>query len=264
LELKDLTALAKSLAPVVRGYVAESIESLKADLRLDERLAEVRAEIPAPVEIPPIDYDEITKKLDLSFPAEEIQPLIDAAVAKSVAEIDIPAVEVPDFGQMISDAVTKAVAEIPRPKDGESGKDGESVSLDDMKSALESHFAKWALDFERQAHDVVQKTIDRMPKPKDGVDGFGFEDMDVTHDGIGNVKLTFASGAKVKEFDIRLPVIIDQGVYREGNEYLKGSGVTLGGSFFIAQVDNPKSKPGVSDDWRLAVKKGRDAPRGDK
>jgi UDPglucose 6-dehydrogenase len=37
---------------------------MKADLRLDERFAEVRAEIPAPVEIPAIDYDEITKKFD--------------------------------------------------------------------------------------------------------------------------------------------------------------------------------------------------------
>jgi hypothetical protein len=31
----------------------------------------------------PLDLDEITKKLDLSFPVEEIQPLIDAAVAKA-------------------------------------------------------------------------------------------------------------------------------------------------------------------------------------
>ena len=39
--------------------------------------------------------------------------------------------------------------------------------------------------------------------------------------------------------------------------YQRGDGVTLGGSFFIAQADTT-AKPGKSDEWRLAVKRGAD------
>jgi hypothetical protein len=38
---------------------------------------------------------------------------------------------------------------------------------------------------------------------------------------------------------------------------LAGDSVSHGGSSFIAQV-NTSAKPGKSDDWRLAVKRGND------
>ena len=58
--------------------------------------------------------------------------------------------------------------------------------------------------------------------------------------------------------------MLDAGVWKEGAAYSRGDGVTLGGSFFIAQADTT-AKPGKSDDWRLAVKRGtdgRDCPAG--
>lgn len=69
----------------------------------------------------------------------------------------------------------------------------------------------------------------------------------------------------IKEFV--LPIVIDRGVYRPEQKYAKGDGVTFGGSFWIAQVDEPTEKPGIpapgtptgaTGEWRLAVKKGRD------
>jgi hypothetical protein len=74
-----------------------------------------------------------------------------------------------------------------------------------------------------------------------------------------------AGEALLKEFV--LPVVIDRGVYRPEQKYAKGDGVTFGGSFWIAQVDEPTEKPsipapgtaaGATGEWRLAVKKGRD------
>lgn len=160
------------------------------------------------------------------------------------------------------EAIALMAAElIDPPKDGEKGEDGQSVSLDDVKEFLSSKFSDWALEFERQGHDVVQRSIDRMPRPKDGTDGVGWQDMDVEHDGAGNVTFKFERDGNVKEFTIRLPVVIDCGVFKDGEEYSKGNGVTLGGSFYIAQVDSPEGRPNASKDWRLAVKKGRDAPR---
>ena len=55
-----------------------------------------------------------------------------------------------------------------------------------------------------------------------------------------------------------MPAVIDRGVYRDTEAYAKGDGVTWGGSYFIAQKQAPEGKPGESDSWRLAVKRGRD------
>jgi Collagen triple helix repeat (20 copies) len=58
---------------------------------------------------------------------------------------------------------------------------------------------------------------------------------------------------------IKTKLVLDAGIWKEGKTYVPGDGVTLGGSFYIAQVEN-KTRPGElgSDDWRMAVKRGRD------
>lgn len=61
----------------------------------------------------------------------------------------------------------------------------------------------------------------------------------------------------IKEALIKIPSIIDKGVFVSGQKYDKGDGVTFGGSFFICQYDTT-DKPETSKAWRLAVKRGRD------
>lgn len=94
-----------------------------------------------------------------------------------------------------------------------------------------------------------------------GRDGFGFDGLDLVQ-GDDGLTLRFAQGEASKDF--ALPVVFDRGVYREGGTYRKGNGVTWGGSYWIAQKDDP-GKPDTPDSgWRLAVKKGqngRDAER---
>lgn len=67
--------------------------------------------------------------------------------------------------------------------------------------------------------------------------------------------LRFALGGKVVR-EVRTAIVLDAGVWRAG-AYQKGDGVTLGGSFFIAQEDTGE-KPEAGNAWRLAVKRGRD------
>ncbi len=64
-------------------------------------------------------------------------------------------------------------------------------------------------------------------------------------------------GEDVKEFTFKMPVILDAGVFRRGNDYEKGDSVTWDGSTWIAQKDT-SDKPGESDAWRLSTKRGRD------
>lgn len=169
------------------------------------------------------------------------------------------------------DEMERRFASLPVPKDGDPGKqgdpgkDGKSFTAEEAKALLEPELAKWELDFERRAHETLQKTIDRFPKPKDGEDGkdgidaIGFDDLTVEHDGARGFTLKFVSGERVKEFAFSVPVVIDAGYYREGDAYEKGDGVTFGGSYWIAQ-SLTRTKPEIgNDEWRLAVKKGRDA-----
>lgn len=141
---------------------------------------------------------------------------------------------------------------------GAPGIDGKSMTPADVEALLAPLVSKWALDFERRAQDVFSAAIERMPKAKDGADGLSVDDMTLTDDGDGNVTFAFARGDLRKEFAIRLPRFKDAGVYQPAGVYRKGDGVTWGGSFAIAQVDNPEGKPGESNDWRIAVKRGRD------
>jgi hypothetical protein len=163
---------------------------------------------------------------------------------------------------------------LPMPKDGADGKDGrdgsdgQSVTVEQVREMFmdmyQVHQAQWALDFERRAQDVLQRSIDRIERPKDGKDGkdgrdgLGVEDFKATIDG-RNVTLTVTRGDFMRATVLRIPAVLDAGVFKEGPVYEQGDGVTWGGSFWIAQKDAPEGKPGNGPDWRLAVKKGRDA-----
>lgn len=155
---------------------------------------------------------------------------------------------------------------------GRDGVDGKSVTIDDVTPLIETMFAKSLLDYERRFGEAMAKAIREMPKPKDGVDGLSIEDLELEHDGVGNITLRFVRGDVRKEFVVRVPCFRDRGVYREDvKDYRQGDGCTFGGSYWIAQRDDPEGKPGDgapdgergkgNGHWRLAVNKGRDGRR---
>lgn len=159
---------------------------------------------------------------------------------------------------------------------GERGMDGKSVTREEIEAIVERHlsgmFAKWALEFERRGMDLLQRTADRMPAPKDGIngkdgrDGIPLDGFDaaLAEDG-RTVLLSLRAGETLIERSLVLPVPIDRGVYREGQPYAKGDAVSFGGSAWIAQQDDPPSKPGMPDSgWRLAVKAGRPGKDGER
>lgn len=157
-----------------------------------------------------------------------------------------------------------------RGEPGMAGADGKSITLDDLRPLIESKCAQWQLEFERRASDVLQKAIDKMPIPKDGRDGIdgapgvGWDDMTVEHDGKRGISLKFMKGTVEHIAYISIPCVLDAGFFKEGQSYEQGDGVTFGGSYWIAQKET-KAKPEVgAEDWRLAVKKGRDGKSADR
>jgi hypothetical protein len=100
--------------------------------------------------------------------------------------------------------------------------------------------------------------------PVSGKDGLGFEDMteELADDGRTIIR-RYQRGDQVKEFRHTFAVVLDRGIWKDGT-YQVGDGVTWGGSFWIAQKQTTlkPQTPEAHDDWRLAVKKGRDGKDG--
>jgi hypothetical protein len=95
-----------------------------------------------------------------------------------------------------------------------------------------------------------------------GPAGFSLEAFDAALKDDGRtLLLKFSADGMTATHEIQMPVVIDRGVYKADADYLQGDAVTWGGSIFIAQRDT-SAKPEASDDWRLAVKRGRDGKPG--
>lgn len=222
------------------------------------------------------------------FTAQEVRQLIDSAIkeippakegpaleeVRGLVEEAVKALPTPEPGKngtsVTAEDVLPALREqladhirsIPAPKNGKDGPSVEEVAEAilgpvemEIGRRVERQVAAAVLDFERRAQDTLFRACERIPKPKDGM---GFEDIEIAHDGERRFCFRLVRGDEVKEFPFRLPAVIYRQVFKEGTDYEQGDAVTFGGSLWIAEKDDPAGKPGLSDDWTLAAKKGRD------
>ena len=208
-----------------------------------------------------IDYENLTKSVAESLQSSEylVKSIVDAIPKPENGKdgLDGKSITLDDVKPMVDDFLKS----IPLPqngKDGENGKDGQSVSIEQVKEIVENVTTKWQLEFERRAYDILEKAVDKFPKPvkgDKGEDGFGidsFQQIDAR-----TVKAVYKRGDEVIEQTFKFPAVIDKGVYVKGTHHEQGDGVTFGGSYWIAQKDTDKA-PMDGDDWRLAVKRGKD------
>lgn len=269
----DITLLMKGMAPVIGQFID------KAMLPLVERIAELEQQI-ADTPKPKDGRDGVDGK-DGTNGADGV----DGAPGKDGKDAD------PVTGEQIAEAVARYLAENPPAsgkdgtdgldgKDGSPGQDGKNGTpgLDgkdgsDGQNGLDGKDGVGLADaiIDRRGVLVLTMTDGRTKEldvviGKDGADGrpgkdgapgrdgFGFDALDLAEDEKG-VVLRFSQGDVVKDF--ALPVVFDRGVFKEDGSYRKGNGVTWGGSYWIAQKDDP-GKPDTPDSgWRLAVKKGQ-------
>jgi hypothetical protein len=68
---------------------------------------------------------------------------------------------------VLAQRLDAAVARIQLPKDG---KDGKSLTADDVRPILTAEVARMELEFERRAGDIIQRAIDKIPAPVNGKD----------------------------------------------------------------------------------------------
>lgn len=273
-----LRSMVDALPPAKDGEPGKSVSLDDVIPAVEASVAAAVAKIPVPQDGKSVDPEDVGRMVDSAVQRHFAEnPVRDGAdadpaeiqrqVAAAVAEIPVPK-DGPSTDQ-VREMVAEAVAAIPKPQDGK------SVSIDEVIAAItprledriEATLAKAALDFERRAQGVLERAIASIPKPKDGRDGLDLRNLKAEQVDERTITLTLADDERTEHVHLTFPVVIDRGVFSEagkpgGGLYEKGDGVTFGGSFWIAQVDGPQGAPGISKDWRLAVKKGRDGKDG--
>lgn len=174
----------------------------------------------------------------------------------------------------VTERALAAIESWPRPKDGEDGLPGRDAlqldvqpGIDERRSYLRGTFASHRGGLVRAYRnsdplDECDGDIERAgwSVVVNGIDDWAIEQQDERR---FVVALRGTDGRTVQK-DVSLPVVLDRGVWREGTVYARGDAVTWGGSLWIAQADEAIGKPGDNNDFRLAVKRGRDGRDGEK
>lgn len=231
--------LAKQLAEMVKEYVTDAIAPIK------DQINAINETIKA---IPPIEGLK-----------GEVETL-----AKMIEELPMPK-------DGADGAPGKDGTDGKDGKDGVDGKDGapgqDGKNGEDGKDALALEILP-AIDEEKCYPRGVYAThkggLWRSHEKTKGMRGWecivaGIQDLHIDYDGERKctVSIVHSSGPEITK-EMVLPIVIDRGVFVPEKKYALNDGVTYAGSYWLAVKDEPQGTPGSSDDFRLAVKKGRD------
>lgn len=186
MNIRELEAQAKALAPVLRGFVDKALSAFRSDLKkdLDARDESLRSAVSESLEGVLTDIDEVARaaaamveKPKDGEPGKDADPehvrqLVEAAVAELPAPKDGKSVTVEDVLPVIDGMLEKAVASLPAPKDGKTvtadevaalvdeavaklpaPQDGKSITLDDVLPVISN---------------ALEKAVADLPVPQDG------------------------------------------------------------------------------------------------
>lgn len=301
MNLRELEAQAKALAPVLKGFVDKAVASLRDAMKkdIDQREEGLRKELVESIgRIPILDPKEIAAEAARHIAApkngKDADPeMVRQAVAEEVAKLPTPkdgaSVTLDDVRPMIADAVKSAVEALPP------AEPGVSVTPEDIRPIIAEEVAKAvqvlvlpkdgdpgrdALQIEILPEIEGEKSYVRgtYAKHRGGlwrsfertsgmkgweciVEGVGSAEVEQAGERGFELALVLSSGVEVRK-KLDLPVMIYRGVFSPG-DYLPGDTVTWAGSLW--HCEEPTSdKPGepASKGWRLAVKRGRDGKDG--
>lgn len=279
---KSVTA--EEVQPMLQQLVQDAVKDLPeppagkdADMEvLKQHLEQLVKAIPAPQDGKSVTIEEVQPMLQQmvqdavkALPAAPAGKDADMEALKQHIEQLIKAIPVPQDGKSVTaeevlpeikNHVDAYLKTIPAPKAGEPGKDAVAPTAEEIANTFERRFSDLSLSWERQARDLAVKAVESMPKAKDGRDALPLDsfDLNLSEDG-RTVTVKMQAGDTVLEKSVKIPAIIDKGVYSTKGAYEQGDGVSYAGCFWIAKCDDPKGVPGSGEtDWRCAVKRGRD------
>jgi hypothetical protein len=161
---------------------------------------------------------------------------------------------------MVAEQVSKAVAAMPRAKDGEHGRDALAheilPGIDESKSYPRGTFAEYRGGTIRAIRntDPITNGLDKAGWTV-SMNGIAEESEETLDEGRTIRRKTVYTSGRELVRDIKTSAILYREVWREG-EYQHGDVVTWGGSAWHCQAAKTTGKPGVSDDWKMMVKQG--------
>ncbi|EOZ7481129.1 phage gp6-like head-tail connector protein [Enterobacter hormaechei] len=266
LELPDVATMvseAVAAIPVPRDGKSVTVDDITPVLQ--ELVSNAVAEIPAPKDGKDFDpamlkqaVEEAVSEAVAAIPVpqdgksvtiEDVQPMIQELVSASMPEL-------PDVKSLVNEAIAALPAAEPG-KDGENGRDALALEI--------LPFIDEGKSYPRGSYATHNGGLWRAYEKTHGMRGWeclvdGVSGIDIQQSEQRNFTLTVSrtSGAsETKSFDV--PVMIYQGVFKSGQEYLPGDTVTWGGSLWHCD-EQTQDKPGEtgSKGWTLAAKRGRD------
>ncbi len=268
--------MVQNIIVAMKEFVAKEMKILQADIEknLGEYVVkQLDATVSAIVVAP--GKDGTDGKDGEPFPAEAVKEMvaenIKAALPLAIAEIKFPepekgekgdSVTVADVMPAIQKAIGDYVKSIAPPADGKDGKDGEdgrdgrdAFSIEIEPSINEED------TYQRGTYAMHRGGLWHSFEQTKGMRGWecvvsGIAGINIDFDGERSITIELQkSDGEPETKNIKIPALIDRGVWEE-REYDKGDSVTFSGAIWIALKDTPKGRPGISSDWRLAVKRG--------
>lgn len=253
---KQVEEISNAPAPDVESMVKAAIADLPAPAAPE--LPDIAAMVSEAVAAIPVPSD------GKSVTVDDVTPVLQELVSNAVAEIPVPKdgkdVDHATFKQAVEEAVSEAVAAMPAAEPGKDGEDGrDALALEILP------FIDEEKSYPRGSYATHNGGLWRAYEKTHGMRGWeclvdGVAGIDIQRSEQRSFSLTVnrTSGAsETKSFDV--PVMIYQGVFKSGQEYLPGDTVTWGGSLWHCD-EQTKDKPGETDSkgWMLAAKRGRD------
>lgn len=263
----ERNAIQKSLACVIREYVAAALEKALASLPRPERGEKgERGEVGPQGERGEKGDPGETVKGEKGEPGERGERGERGEKGEPGESIIGPKGDKGDPGASVTGPMG------PR---GEKGEPGESIqgpagtpgrdglqidilpSVDLSRSYPRGTYARWDGGVIRSFRDTI---------PGDQLEKSGWE---VVIAGVAEIYVaqgedprcftvnTRTTGKQATAVTFGVPAMIYRDIYRDGSDYVRGDVVTWGGSTWHCQVDHPKGKPGSGGEWRLIVKEGQ-------
>ncbi|MCR2796192.1 phage gp6-like head-tail connector protein [Enterobacter kobei] len=265
-ELPDIAAMvSQAVAAIPVPQDGKSVTADDVQPMIQELVSKAAAEIPVPKDGKDADPAMLKQAVELavseavaaipvpqdgkSVTVDDVQPLIQELVSSAIPEI-------PD----VKSLVREAVALLPPPEPGQDGEDGRDALAIEILPHIDDK-----KNYPRGTYATHNGGLWRAYEKTHGMRGWeclvdGVASIDVLQSEQRCFTLTVnrtSGGSETKTFDV--PVMIYQGVFKSGQEYLPGDTVTWGGSLWHCD-EQTKDKPGEngSKGWTLAAKRGRD------
>ena len=260
----ELSAVKSAPIDVAMLEAMVSVELSRQTAGIEQRAAESAAVRAAQLVPQPVNgkdgRDGATLPELMEAIAAEVSRVMDAAYKPKDGEPGPPgkdgsSVSLEQVASLVQSAlpaeVERAMSRVPVPKDGAAGRDGTSIAS--MLIDQQGHLVVTLSD--GQVRDVGEI---RGPAGADGADGLGFDDLSVDPVATERVMtLRFQRGERVKAFPVTLQgFLLHRGTYEPGRTYEPGDCVTRDGGTWHATASTAERPGSGATAWQLIVKRG--------